>query len=93
MVREVFSSVFPPLKVLVCISSLFWERFGQWRGNNGGFGWSCILIFFSAGGGPGFDFVEFLLKERGRKRGDFVMGSCWWCDGVHTIGKERGGLD
>ena len=24
--------------------------------------------FFSAGGGPGFDFVGFLLKERGRKR-------------------------
>ena len=49
------------------------------------------FYFFSVGGGPEFDFVGFLLKERERKRG-FVMGSCWWCGGVHTIGKGREGL-
>ena len=34
--------------------------------------------FFSAEGGPGFDFVEGERKEKG--------------GGVHTIGKEKGGL-
>ena len=56
-----------------------------------------VLYFdcFSAGAGPKFDFVGFLLKEKGRKIGDFVtiwMGSCTWCGRVHTIGKEKGGL-
>ena len=57
-------------------------------GNNGASGWSCILIFSMQEVVP----YLILLKERGRKRGDFVMGSCRWCGGVHTIGKERGGL-
>ena len=40
-----FSSIFPPLQFLVCISSLFWERFGWWSGEQWRVRWSCILIF------------------------------------------------
>ena len=59
-------------------------------------GWVVLHFdFFSSEDGLGFNFVGFLLKERGRERSDFVtigMGSCRRCGGVHTIGKERGGL-
>ena len=41
---------------------------------------------------PDLILLDFIEGER-KEKGDFVMGSCWWCGGVHTIGKERGGLD
>ena len=41
--------------------------------------------FFSVGGGPIFDFVGFLLKERGRKRAVgwvSIWGEARWVVGV-----------
>ena len=42
--------------------------------------------FFSALGGPGFDFVGFLLKEKGRKR------AVWWVSiwGRSEVGEAWG---
>ena len=85
------SSIFPPLQVLICISRLFWEIFGQWSGGTMEGRVVIHFDFFNAGGGRRF-FFWFLLEERGGKRGDFVtieMGSCQWCGGVHIVSKDK----